>query len=162
MSEVYGAKIEAQRRVSSFSLGAFTANATVVTLPRFGVPVGMRALRIIGIHVASSGIPNDPDGVLDFIATVFDASEAADDIIVAAVNLETLTPVANRFYEATLAAEGTEKELTLEPGDTLRFTLDSDSAAITLNPEVNVIVEWHPVPDHEDLNRIQHPSDYLA
>jgi hypothetical protein len=112
--------------------------------------------------VCSSGIPADADGILTLIGTVNDVSEGGDDIIVAAVNLETLTPAANQWFEAALAAETVEFQNTLEPGDTLRFTLTSDSAGIETNPEVNVIVEWHPVPDHEDLNRIQHPSDYLA
>lgn len=160
MSEVYGAKIEAQRRLAYFSLGAFTANTAVVALPRFGCPVGVKGIRIIGIHVCSSAIPSDPDGVMNFTATVNDVSEGADDVIVAAVNLETLTPAANQWYEATLATEDTERQNTLYPGDSVRFTLTNDSAAITTNPEVNACVEWHPIPDHDDLNRVQHVSEY--
>lgn len=162
MSEVHGAKIEAQRRLSYLSLGQFTANTAVVAAPRFGCPVGVKGIRIIGIHVAASAIPADPDGVMNFTATVNDVSEGADDVIVAAVNLETLTPAANRFYEATLATEDTEKQLTLEAGDTVRFTLTNDSAAIGTNADVTVCVEWHPVPDYDDLDRVQHPSDYVA
>ncbi len=162
MSEVYGAKIEAQRRLTYLSLGAFTVNVSVEALPRFGCPVGMKAIRIIGLHVASSIIPADADGVLNLIGTVNDVSEGAEDIILAAVNLEVLTPAKDRFYEATLAAETAEKQLTLEPGDALFFDLVSDSAAVEGNPAVTVCVEWHPVPDHEDLARIDHPSEYVV
>ena len=162
MSEVYGAKIEAQRRLTYLSLGAFTVNVSVEAAPRFGCPVGVRAIRIIGIHVASSVIPADADGVMNLIGTINDVSEGAEDIILAAVNLETLTPAKDRFYEATLAAETAEKQNTMEPGDALLFDLVSDSVAIEANPNVTVCVEWHPVPDHEDLGRIDHPSEYVV
>jgi hypothetical protein len=162
MSEVYGAKIEAQRRLTYLDLGAFTANTTVVPAARFGCPPGVRGVRIIGIHLLGDAIPSDPDGVLLVNALVNDVSEGGDDAIVASEDLETLMAAANRFYEATLAAETAEKQNTLEAGDSLRFSLVSDSAAITTNPNVTAVVEWHPVPDYDDLDRVQHPSDYVA
>ncbi len=162
MSEVYGAKIEAQRRLTFLSLGAFTVDVSVEAAPRFGCPVGVRAIRIIGLHVLSSVIPADADGVINLIGTVQDVSEGAEDIILAAVNLETLTPAANQWFEATLAAETAEKQNTLEPGDSLFFDLVSDSAAIEANPNVSVCVEWHPVPDYDDLARVDHPSEYVV
>jgi len=160
MSEVYGAKVEAQRRLTFMDLGAFTANTAVIPAARFGCPPGVIGIRIIGIHFLCDAIPSDPDGVLTVNADVYDASEAATDTIVAAEDLETLAVAAATWYEATLAAETAEKQLTLEPGDSLSFDLTSDSAAITTNPNVSVCIEWHPVPDHSDLDRINHPSVY--
>jgi len=159
----YGQKVSDEaRRLTYLDLGAFTANTTVTPGPRFGCPPGTTGVRITGIHLLGSGIPNDPDGVLVVNGLVNDVSEGADDTIVAAEDLETLLVAANRFYEATLAADGTEKILTLEAGDSLRFTLVSDSAAITLNPNVVVAIEWHHVPDYDDITRVQHPSEYQA
>ena len=160
MSEVYGAKVEAQRRLTFLDLGAFTANSTVTPAARFGCPVGVKGIRIIGIHLLGSAIPADPDGVLTVNVDVNDVSEGATDVIVAAEDLETLMVAANRWYEATLAAETAEKQLTLEPGDSVSFDLVSDSAAIGTNPNVTACIEWHPVPDYDDLDRVQHPSFY--
>ena len=160
MSEVYGATVESQTRLSFFDLGAFTANTTVSPTARFGVPVGHAGVRVTGLHVAGSAIPADPDGTMELNALVNDVSEAADDTIVSSQDLEGLVAAANQFYELTLATETSEKELTLHAGDTLRFTLVSDSAAIGTNPNVTVCVEWHPIPGYTDEDRIQHASDY--
>lgn len=160
MSEVYGAKVEAQRRLTFLSLGQFTANSAVIPAPRFGCPPGVAGVRIIGLHIACSAVPSDADGVLTVNADVNDVSEGGTDVIVSAQDLETLVTAANRWYEMTLAAETAEKQLTLEPGDALSFDLTSNSVAIDSNPQVNICVEWHPIPDHEDLARIGHPSDY--
>ncbi len=150
------------RRLTYLDLGAFTANTTVIPAPRFGCPPGTEGIRITGLFISGSGIPDDPDGVMLVNGLVNDVSEGADDTIVVAEDLETLLTAANRFFEATLAADGTEKILTLEAGDTLRFTLVSDSAAITLNPTLVVAVEWHMVPNYSDQARVEHPSEYQA
>lgn len=162
MSEVYGAKIEAQRRLTFLDLGAFTANTAVTPAARFGCPPGVEGIRIIGMHVLCDAVPADPDGTLVVNADVNDVSEGGTDVIVSAEDLETLVTAANRWYEMTLATEDTEKQLTLEAGDALSFDLVSDSAAIGTNPNVTICVEWHPVPDYEDLDRINHPSVYQA
>lgn len=162
MSEVFGAKVEAQRRLTFLNLGAFTANAAVACGELFGCPPGVAGVRIIGIHVASVSLGADADGTLALAGLVNDVSEAADDAIVASVDLETIILAANRWYELTLATETSERQNTLEPGDSLRFTLTNDSAAINTNPEVMVCIEWHPVPDYSDLSRIGHPSEYDA
>lgn len=160
MSEVYGAKVEAQRRLTFLNLGQFTANNSVTPPERFGCPPGVKGVRIIGIHIACTAVPADPDGVLTVNADVNDVSEAGTDVIVSAEDLETLITAANQWFEATLAAETSENQLTLEPGDALSFDLVSNSAAIGTNPYVNVCIEWHPIPDHSDLERINHPSTY--
>ncbi len=162
IDEVWGAKVEAQRRLTFLDLGAFTANTTVTGKPRFGCPPGVKGVRVIGIHFIGGAIPSDPDGVLTVNALVKDLSEGSDDTIVATEDLETLLVAANTYYEATLATETGEKQLTLEAGDSLRFALISNSAAITTDPILGVCVEWHPVPDLDELERISRPEDYQA
>jgi hypothetical protein len=160
MSELYGESIQSQRRLTFLNLGAFTANTTVTAAPRFGAPLGITAIRIIGIHLCSDGVPSDADGTLVFNAIVNDISEGGDDTIVSAEDLETLIAAANRWYECTLAAEDTEKQLTINPRDSVRFTLVSDSAAIDTNPDLTVCIEWHPVPDPTNHDRIKHATEY--
>lgn len=129
-----------QRQV--LSLGAFTANTTVTTLPRF---IADRRMVIREVWIACSAIPADADGVLTVTAKVFDVTEAADDTIISAQDLETLVLVANKAYKMTLAAETTENEQTMEAGDTLRFELISNSAAIDTNANVSVVVIYQPL-----------------
>lgn len=160
MSEVYGAKIEAQRRLSFFQLGAFTANTSVTPDAYFGCPPGVKGIRIIGIHLLCDDVPVDADGVMTVNVDVNDVSEGATDVIVSAEDLETLIVAADRWYEATLAADGTEKIKTIYPGDAVTFDLVSDSAAIDTTVNVHACIEWHPIPDHDDLDRVQHVSEY--
>lgn len=119
------------------NLGEFTANATASPTERvlFDRPAVIR-----GIWITGTAVPADADGTMVLNALVYDASEAASDTIVSAEDLETLITVANKAYEATLAAEGTENELTVAAGDTLRFTLVNNSAAIDTNATINVSV----------------------
>lgn len=124
------------------SLGQFTANTTVVTLPRF---IADRRIVIREVWIAASAIPADADGVLTVTAKVFDVTEAADDTIISAQDLETLVLVANKGYKMTLAAETTENERTLEVGDTLRFELISNSAAIDTNANISVQILYQPL-----------------
>lgn len=119
------------------NLGTFTANTTVTAGPRLPFD---RAGVIREIHAVGSAIPSDADGTLLLNAIVYDASEAGDDTIVSSQDLETLLAVANQSYELTLATEGTENELTVAAGDSLRFTLVNNSAAIDTNPNVSVVV----------------------
>lgn len=124
---------------SVLSLGQFTANVTTTTLPRF---IADRQLVIRELWIACSAIPADADGVMTVTVKNFDVTEAADDTLVSAQDLETLILVANKAYKMTLAAETTENELTLEPGDTVRVELISNSAAIDTNANVTVMVVW--------------------
>lgn len=159
----YGSKMQDAKRQTFLSLGSFTANTAVVALPRFGVgATDAQELRIASIEVCCSAVPSDADGVLTLTATVNDVSEGAGDVVVAAADLETLVTAANRFFPLTLAAEGSEKERTLQAGDSLRFTLTSDSAAIDTNPEVNVLVTYFVVPDYDEKETVQHRSEYVA
>lgn len=160
--EVFGAKVEAQRRLTPMALGQATANTTTALTGRFGCPPGVKGVRITGLYLLATVVPSDADGTLVLNALVNDVSEGADDTVVSAADLETLIAAANRWYELTLAAETAEKQLTLEPGDSLRCTAVSDSAAIDANPALYMLVAWHPVPDYDDLERIKHPSEYTA
>lgn len=121
------------------SLGTFTANSTVVAAPRL---LFDRAAVIREIWVAGSAIPSDADGTMLLNALLNDVSEGADDTLVSSEDLETLIVAANKAYECTLLTEGSENELTVAAGDTLRFTLVSNSAAIDTNPNVSVMVIW--------------------
>lgn len=158
----YGTDIVTARKFAYLNIGTFTANDTASPTERFGVPVGSPAVRILGIHLAGTAVPVDPDGTMLFNAIVNDVSEGADDTIVSSEDLETLLTAANQFFEATLAAETTEEQLTLYPGDTLRFTLVSNSAAIGTNTTVNVCVEYILVPrvqsDEDEPSYVGYPS----
>lgn len=121
------------------SLGQFTANTTVN--PGARVLFDRKSV-IREIWVSGDAIPSDPDGTMLLNALVYDASEAGSDTIVSSADLETLLAVANKAYAATLASETTENELTVEAGDTLRFSLVNNSAAITTNPNVAVLVVY--------------------
>lgn len=147
---VRGDSYQRARRHTFLSLGQFTANTTVTAAPLFGAPLGCGLIRILGIHVAGSAIPSDPDGTMLLNAIVNDISEGADDTIVSSADLETLLVAANQFYEATLATETSEFQLNLFEGDTVRFTLVNNSVAISTNPNVTVCVEWIPIPDDTD------------
>lgn len=162
MSEVYGAKVEAQRRLTFLDLGQPTANTTTVPGDRFGCPPGVAGVRIIGLHLCADAVFADADGTLLLSVLTNDVSEGGSDTLVSSQDVETLVTAANRLYELTLATETTEKEFTLEAGDTLRASFVSNSAAIDTNANFTLCVEWHPVPDHSDLDRINHPSVYDA
>jgi hypothetical protein len=130
--------------VASFDLGQFTANTTVTPSARL---LADRRLVIREIWISGDAIPSDADGTLLLNALVNDVSEGGDDTIVSSQDLETLLVAADRAYQAALAAETSENQNTLEPGDTLRFTLVSNSAAIDTNPSVVVSVLYQRLDD---------------
>jgi hypothetical protein len=119
------------------SLGQFTANTTVTPAARLPFD---RAAVIREIWVLGDAIPSDPDGTMSLNALVKDVSEGGDDTIVSSADLETLVTAANQAFKLTLVTESAENELTVAAGDSLRFTLVNNSAAITTNPNVHVVV----------------------
>lgn len=127
---------------SVLSLGQFTANTTVVTLPRF---IADRRIVIRELWVAFSAIPSDADGVMTLTVKNFDVTEAADDVLVNAQDMETLILVANKGYKLTLAAETSENERTIEIGDTIRVELINNSAAIDTNANVSLEIIYQPL-----------------
>lgn len=153
----FGQDIVSARKYAVLSLGAFTANQTASPTVRFGVGVGCPSIRIMGIHLAGSAIPSDPDGTFVLNALVNDISESADDTLVSSEDLETLFAAANRFYEPTYVTE-TEEFYTLDPGDTLRFTLINNSGAITTNVSVTAMIEYFNVPRTQTAEGTTNPS----
>jgi hypothetical protein len=123
------------------NLSTFTANTTVTAGARL---LFDRAAVIREIWVAGSAIPSDADGTMLLNALLNDISEGADDTLVSSADLEALVLAANKAYQLTLATEGTENELTVAAGDTLRFTKVNNSAAIDTNSDitVSVLVQW--------------------
>lgn len=161
MTQLYGTRMDLARRFTYLSLGSFSANATASPTARFGVPPGHAGIRIRSISVLGSAIPVDSDGTMLLNVLINDISEGGDDTIVASEDLETLLVAANRFYAATLATEtAAEKQLTMRAGDSLRCTLVNNSAGIGTNTNVVVMIEWHEVPDYENLETVNHPDRY--
>jgi hypothetical protein len=134
---VAGAKKVSVVERAVLSLGQFTANTTVTPTAR--LPFERRAV-IREIHVLADAVPADPDGAMLLNAIVNDVSEGGSDTIVSSQDLEALVTAANRTFECTLATEGSENELTVEAGDSLRFTLVNNSAAVGTNANIHVLV----------------------
>lgn len=125
----------------NLSLGVWTANTTANPAATFTAD---RRTLIREIWFSTDAIPSDPDGTMLINAINFDINEGAgtDDTLVASFDSEAVILVARKAYKATLITETSENELTLEPGDVLRFTLVNNSAAITTNPNVNALVVY--------------------
>lgn len=119
----------------SINLGLFTVNGTKTTLAHIFDRAGV----IREIWFAGDAIPADADGTLLVHAEVFDASEAALDLIVNGFDTEAQLTVAKVAKKAVLV-EGAENELTVAAGDTLQFRQVNNSAAVETNPNVVAMV----------------------
>jgi hypothetical protein len=117
-------------------LGAFTANTTVAKLAH----IFDRAAVIREVWLAGDAVPSDPDGTMLVNVHVWDKSEAAFDSIVASFDCETSLTVAYQGAQATLVTETSENELTVAAGDGLRVQLVNNSAAITTNPSLVLVL----------------------
>lgn len=133
---VHPKKVAVVERVV-LNLGQFTANTSVTAAPR--IPFDRRSV-IREMWVVGSAVPSDADGTMLLNALVKDVSEAGDDTVVSSANLETLITAADQAFQLTLVTEGSENELTVEAGDSLRFTLVNNSAAIDTNSNLSVVV----------------------
>ena len=153
----FGQDIVTARKYAFLDVGAFTANTTVTGPVVFGVGVGCPNIRIMGIHIAASAVPDDSDGTMLLNAIVNDITEAADDTLVSGEDLESLVTAANRFFEPTYVAE-TEEFYTLEPGDTLRITLVNNSGSINTNPNITVAIEYFNIPRPQSDEGTANPS----
>jgi hypothetical protein len=127
---------------ANLSLGQFTANTTVVAAPRV---IFDRKAVIREIWLSGDAVPADADGTMLVNALLNDISEGAADTLVSSADLETIVVAANKGYSLTLATETSENELTVEAGDTLRFTLVNNSAAINTNANIAVSVLYQTV-----------------
>lgn len=123
------------------NVGQWTANNTVSSL----VFIADRACVVRGVWIACDAIPADADGTLLVTVKARDISEGAFDTLVNAFDAETVILVANKGYQATLAAETTENEWTLAAGDTITVDLVNNSAAIDTNANVLVSILWQPL-----------------
>ncbi len=126
---------------ANLSLGAWTANTTVTPLPAFTAD---RRMVIREIWFSGDAIPSDTDGTMLINAIAFDNNEGAgtDDLLVTSFDSEAVVLLARKAYKAVFNAETSENELTLEPGDTIRFTLVNNSAAINTNANINALLVY--------------------
>jgi hypothetical protein len=156
---IYGRNLQEARRVFQCSLASFPVNSTETRYVAV-FPSGLGKFRVTGAYWVSNAALSDADGVMTVAITARDVSEAADDALVSATTVEGGTAhVVNAF---TLATEGTEKEFTLDEGDSIRVIFVNDSAAINTNGSISVFVVGHPVPNYDEKTSVQHPSVYSA
>jgi hypothetical protein len=155
---IYGRNLREARRVFAAQLSAFPVNSTV-TQYVFVAPPGGGKFRVEAVYWVASAALSDADGVMTVAVTARDVSENADDALVSATTVEGGTAhVVNTF---TLAAEGTEKEFTLEEGDSIRVSFVNDSAAINTNGSISVFVVGFPLPEpYEAGPGVRHESAY--
>lgn len=155
---IYGRNLQEARRVFSCSLASFPVNSTE-TRYVLALPTGFGSFRVERVYWVSNAALSDADGVMTVAVTARDVSENADDALVSATTVEGGTAhVVNLF---TLATEGTEKEFTLDPGDSVRVVFVNDSAAINTNGSISVFVEGFPIPNYSEHDAgVRHPSAY--
>lgn len=122
---------------TSVALGQFTAGGTATVL---AMAFDRRAV-IREIWFVADAVPADADGAMTVNVHVRDASEDAFDAIVSGFDAEGLT-TAFEAARATLEAETTESERTVEAGDSLRVQLVNGSVAIDANANLVMLVLW--------------------
>ena len=154
---VYGRSIQEQLRAAEAKLTAFPVNTTSI-LYALTVPAALGSIRVVDIQWVASAVLSDADGTMLVSVLARDASEGADDTLVNAVNIEGGT--AHIPASFTLITEGTEKELTLDVGDSIRVTFTGNSAAIDTNGAVSVLVFYHPIPLETAGDDIRHATFY--
>src|SRR5688572_18705017 len=124
---IFGRSLQEARRVFSINLASFPVNSTATYYVAV-LPTGGGSFRVESVHWVASAALADSDGLMTVAVTARDVSENADDALVSATTVEGGTAhVVNAF---TLATEGTEKEFTLDEGDSIRVAFVNDSAAI--------------------------------
>jgi hypothetical protein len=139
------------------ALNAFPVNSTE-TRYAFAVPVGFGPVRVTKVSFVSPVVFNDADGTMLVSVIARDASEAADDTLVNAQSVEANT--AHALTDFTLATEGTEKEFTLDEGDSVRVTFTGNSVAIDTNGAIGVFITYHSIPKETAGDDVRHASNY--
>lgn len=145
------------QHAASTSLNAFPVNGAT-TAYLFTIPVGFGSVRVERISFVSPQINSDADGTMLVSVLARDVSEGADDTLVNAQSVEANT--AHALTDFTLAAEGTEKEFTLDEGDSVRATFTNNSAAIDTNGPIAVTVFYYSIPKEAAGDDIKHASFY--
>lgn len=156
-SGLYGDSLQKARRVLVAELAAFPINTTSIQYV-YTLPVGYGKFRIEKVQVVRSAVLADSDGTMVVSVINYDASEAADDTLVSAADVEGGT--AHVPADLTLATETSEKEFTMDEGDSLRVVFTNNSAAINTNGAISVLIFGHPVPNYSDQASVLHPSKY--
>lgn len=156
-TSVFGQGLQVARRKTCAQLTAFPVNSTS-TLYVLNVPSGFGKVRIESVSWVASAALSDADGTMLVSVIARDASEGADDTLVNAQSVEGGTAHSPALF--TLATEGSEKEFTLDEGDSLRVTFTGNSAAIDTNGAIMVEVIYFPVPNYSEQRSVKHPSTY--
>ena len=156
-SSIYGRSLQEARRVLVAELAAFPVNTTSIQYI-LALPTGQGKFRVEGAYWTASAVLSDTDGTMLVNVIARDVSEGADDTLVSSASVEGGT--AHAVAAFTLATEGTEKEFTLDEGDTLRVTFVNNSAAIDTNGAISVFVVGYPVPNYNEQASVLHPSNY--
>lgn len=156
-TSILGRDLQAVQEIAAAQLTAFPINTTSIVYA-FVVPVGFGPVRVVKVSWSASAVLNDADGTMLVSVIARDASEGADDTLVSAGSVE--GGVAHAVADFTLAAEGTEKEFTLDEGDSIRVTFTGNSAAIDTNGAIGVFIHLHPIPTETAGNDVKHASNY--
>jgi hypothetical protein len=154
---ILGNDLQTVQHAQTVSLTAFPVNTTSI-LYAFTVPVGFGPCRIVKASWAASAVLADADGTMLVNVIVRDASEGADDTIVASASVE--GGVAHAVADFALATEDTEKQQTLDEGDSVRVTFVNNSAAIDTNGAIGVTIHFHSIPKEAAGDDVKHASNY--
>lgn len=155
---IYGRSIQEATRRAVAQLTSFPVNSTSIVYV-LTMPAGLGRVRVTRVSWVASAVLNDADGTMLVSVLARDASEGADDTLVNAQSVEGGT--AHIPANFTLATEGSEKEFTLDEGDSLRVTFTNNTAAIDTNGAIAVIVDYHPIANDETGPGVQRLSQYL-
>ena len=153
----YGAGLQVVQDQATVAVNAVTVNVAT-TLYAFTVPVGFGSVRVVKVSWVSTASLNDADGTILVSVLARDVSENADDILVNAQSIEAGT--AHALADFALVAETSEKEFTLDEGDSVRVTITNNTATIDTNGAVAVTIHYHPVPDETAGVDVKHASFY--
>lgn len=154
---IYGKSMQEALRVAVATLTAFPVNSTSIQYV-LTVTDDMGPIRVRQVQWVASAVLSDVDGTMLVNVIARDASEGADDTLVNSQSVEGGT--AHIPAECTLAAEGSEKEFTLDVGDSLRVTFVNNSVAIDTNGAISVLVFYHPIPKETAGDDVRHQSYY--
>lgn len=154
-STIYGRSLQEARRYSIVTLDSLTLNTTKVFIPLF-VPTGHGPIRINSIRVIRSAVLAQAGGTSTITVTAGQPGALAT--IVATADI--LGGTADTAAALTLAAETSAKELTLEEGALVKFSVAVSNNALGTNGAVTFQISWHPVPDELVGNDVKHASFY--
>lgn len=155
---IYGRNLREARRRYDAQLTSFPVNSASIVYV-FLNPTGSGKFRVEGVYWSASAVLSDLDGTMLVDVFARDSSEGADDTLVSAASVEGGT--AHAVAAFTLATEGTEKEFTLDEGDSVRVVFTNNSAAIDTNGAITVSVVGFPLPKpYEAGPGVQHESAY--